>query len=110
MAGEGNDLKDSTGMGRSRRPNRTVAFPDELVKFRHQVPDAKIYFVMMAIVRGNSEEACYNSGSQNVFWVTGFLNPKSSEFISRVSICFGVYLSHGIVHRVATLFSSKISF
>ena len=47
---------------------------------------------------------------QNVIWVTGLLSPKSFEFKSCVAIFFGVYLSHGIVHRVAILFSSKISF
>ena len=36
---------------------------------------------------------------QNVFWVTGLLNPKSFEFKSCVAIFFGVYLSHGILHQ-----------
>ena len=42
--------------------------------------------------------------------MTGLLNPRSSKFQSCVALFFGVYLSHGIVHRVALLFSSKISF
>ena len=46
---------------------------------------------------------------QNVFWVTGLLNPKSFEYKSCAAIFFGAYLSHGIVHRVTILFSSKIS-
>ena len=52
---------------------------------------------------------------QNVFWVTGPLNPKLFEFKSCVAIFFGVYPSYGFVHQVSVhqvsiLFSSKISF
>ena len=47
---------------------------------------------------------------RNVFCVTGLLNPNSFELKFCVAIFFGVCLSHGIVHRVVILFSSKISF
>ena len=40
----------------------------------------------------------------------GLLNPNSSDFQSCVALSLIVYVGHGIVRRVALLFSPKISF
>ena len=59
-----------------------------------------------------TDACCDTSGC---FWLKRFLNdgldPKSSEFQSRVAIFSVAHVRHGgFVHRVALLFPSKVSF
>ena len=58
-------------------------------------------------------DACYARGSTfrlNVFWMTGLLNPKSSEFRPLFFVLLVVYLGQGIIHPIAVLCFSKSAF